>query len=235
MPPALSVLIRSMNRDHLARALRSIAAQDHPDAEVLVVNASGAAHRALPERCGAYPLRLVDAGTRLRRPEAGNAALEAARGEALYFLDDDDETLPGGLSALTRALAASPGSMLAHGRAEIVDKEGRFVNLYGSPFRPEMRFSCGFFGVGAFAMSRELVALGVRFDTNLEILEDLEFFAQCSALTTFTYVDRVVHRYWSDAGTSGAGFGGNEDPARIRGALSYIHRKWQRGAAQGVV
>ncbi len=107
----------------------------------------------------------------------------------------------------------------------MVDANGQVLHYFGSPFRRDLRLSCGFFGPGGFLMARELVTKGARFDTNLSILEDLDFFAQLSDLTQFTYIDRAVQRYWSETGNSGAGIGPNEDRERLNQALAYIHRK----------
>jgi glycosyltransferase involved in cell wall biosynthesis len=225
-PPLVSVVIRSMDRELLGRALRSIAAQDVESAEVIVVDAKGG-HRRLVAKCGPFDIKLVHAGRPLRRAEAANVGLLTASGKYIYFLDDDDEALPGAIPALVQALRDHPGAGLAHGRSEVVDGSGRVLHYYGGPFRREMRLACGFFSVGAFVMSRALVSQGARVDPNLEILEDLEFFAQLSELTDFTYLDQPVHRYWSHAGTSGAGLGANEDPQKIGRALAYIKRKWE--------
>ena len=225
--PLVSVVIRSMDREILPRALYSISTQDVDSAEVLVVNAAGR-HRGLVPMCGRFPMRIVGAGRPLKRGEAANVGMDAASGELVYFLDDDDEALPGAISALVAALDATPASRLAHGRSQVVDSAGRVMHYFGSPFQRELRFTCGFFGLGSFVMGRELAGKA-RFDTQLDLLEDLDFFAQLAELTPFTYIDQPVQRYWSDAGTSGAGIGANDDPARIGRALEYIHRKWKTG------
>jgi len=223
--PLVSVVIRSMDREHLGRALASIAAQDVESAEVLVIDAKGG-HRLLVSQCGRFPIKLVRAERGLQRADAANVGLLVASGDYIYFLDDDDEALPGAISSLIAKARATPGAGLAHGRAEVVDASGKVLHYYGSPFQRDKRLAYGFFGFGAFVMSRKLVARGVRLDPALEILEDLEFFAQLSELTEFAYLDRPVQRYWSDAGTSGAGIGANQDPARVARALAYIQRKW---------
>jgi glycosyltransferase involved in cell wall biosynthesis len=224
--PLISVVVRSMDRDSLARPLRSLAAQDHAAAEILVVNATGRPHRILPERCGAYPLRVVGGERKLPRAEAANLGLESAAGDLIYFLDDDDEALPGALKALAGALERNPASALVHGVSIVVDAQGRQIQRLGSPYRKEMRLDCGFLTPGDFLMRRSLVERGARFDPALEILEDMEFFIQCSELTDLVFVDVPVHRYWSAAGDSGAGGTGNTDPARLRRALGYIAAKW---------
>jgi len=226
--PRISAIVRSMDRDSLVRPLRSLAAQDHPEVEVLVVNATGRAHRPLPDRCGPHPLRMIGGERRLARAEAANLGLEAAAGDLIYFLDDDDEALPGALATLARALGEHAPSALVYGVAIVVDAEGRAVQRLGSPYRKEMRLDCGFVATGSFLLRRALVEQGARFDPNLETLEDMEFFIQCSELTDLAFVDIPVLRYWSDAGSSGAGGTVNTDPARLRRALAYISAKWAR-------
>src|SRR5690349_5559216 len=87
--PLVSVLVRSMDRASLRKSLESIAAQDWPNAEVVVLSARPG-HGPLEERCGAFPLRLVPTQQPLPRARAANRAMEEARGDYLLFLDDDD-------------------------------------------------------------------------------------------------------------------------------------------------
>src|SRR3990167_10533026 len=101
--PLVSVLVRSMDRPSLHEALDAVALQTYPHVEVVVVNARGGEHAALGTSCGRFPLRLVNAGgSPLARPAAANAALDAARGDWLIFLDDDDSMDPDHLERLVR-------------------------------------------------------------------------------------------------------------------------------------
>ncbi|MGE5617041.1 MAG: glycosyltransferase, partial [Bacillota bacterium] len=89
-PALVSVVVRSMDRPTLDRALASIASQDYPRLQVLVVAACGPSHRELPDRCGAYPLRLVRSDRRLQRASAANAGIDAAAADGgwITLLDD---------------------------------------------------------------------------------------------------------------------------------------------------
>ena len=52
------------------------------------------------------PVRVVNAGP-LGRPQAANAALEAAQGEWMLFLDEDDEIAPAHVAQLLAAANAT--------------------------------------------------------------------------------------------------------------------------------
>src|ERR1700722_719435 len=92
--PLVSIVIRSMDRPTLKRAMHSAAQQTWRNIEIIVVAACGDSHRSVVETFLGRPVRLVNMHRRLPRPEAANAGLEAAQGEWIGFLDDDDELLP---------------------------------------------------------------------------------------------------------------------------------------------
>lgn len=121
--PRVAVLIRSMDRDCLADALASVAAQTYPHVEVVVLNASARPHRPLPMPAGDAASRLVErlidpaaaptqaaaaasddldgpaatssATTPCGRARAGNQLLDAAiaTGAPLLLFLDDDDLL----------------------------------------------------------------------------------------------------------------------------------------------
>src|SRR4051794_4156107 len=102
-PPASILFPTRHRRDYLAVALASVAPQtDQHGAEIVVVedDAEDAATRQLANRHGA---RYVALGRRRGINAARNAAVAAAGGELLCFLDDDVEAWPGWLGALLEA------------------------------------------------------------------------------------------------------------------------------------
>jgi hypothetical protein len=223
--PCVSVLIRSMDRPSLARALASVAAQDYASLDVVVIAACGDAHRDLPARCGAHPLRLLRFGHALPRAEAANAALDAAGGEWLNLLDDDDEFLPGHIRTLVDAATAGD-ARLAHSQSEDCAADGRVLRVHGSAFRSWRQLDTGFFRLHCALFARSLVEQGARFDTRFDVLEDMDFFVQCAQYTRFAFVERITARYYADAGESGAGVGANRDPARLHAAIQRLRTKW---------
>ena len=101
--PLVSILIRSMDRPTLDRAIASAVRQTWPNVEVVVVAACGNVHRPLPSPQEGREVRLIVRDGKLPRPEAANVALESARGEWLNFLDDDDELMPQHVETLMNA------------------------------------------------------------------------------------------------------------------------------------
>jgi len=224
--PLVSILVRSMDRPTLQRALDSIAAQDYPNIEVVVVAAGAAEHRDLPDRRGAFPLRLVRTAKPLARAEAANVALESARGDWLNFLDDDDELLPMHVSSLRAALDANAPARLAHSITEDVGADGTPLGRHGARFRPWRQLDTGFFRPHCAMFAVSLLDDGVAFDPRFDILEDMDFFVQCAAKTPFVFVPEVTTRSHLEVGDSGVGRGVNRDPERIEKALAQLREKW---------
>jgi tetratricopeptide (TPR) repeat protein len=225
-PPTLSVIVRSMARPTLDAALESIAAQDWPASEVVVVAACGPAHPALPSTCGAHPLRLVASATPLPRAAAANAGLDAAAGEWITFLDDDDLFQPGHLSALMAARAAAPAAGLVYSFARGVFRDGH-VERFGQPHALIQLYERNYIHLSTSVFRRSLVAAGCRFDESLEILEDWDFFLQLAQRTAFHFVPLQSFVWHADAGDSGAGGGRNQDDARFAAFRERVYAKWE--------
>ncbi|MBK6603021.1 MAG: glycosyltransferase [Betaproteobacteria bacterium] len=225
VPTSLSVVVRSMARPSLAAALASIAAQDYPATEVVVVAACGPAHPPLPERCGTFPLRLVPSAGQLPRPAAANAGLDAARGEWLGFLDDDDVFLPGHLSALMAARAAAPTAGVVHSYARGVFRDGH-SERFGQPHALIQLYERNYVHLSTAVFARALVLAGCRFDETLPIHEDWDFFLQLAQRTRFHFVPQQSFEWHADAGDSGAGGGSNRDDARFAQVRDRVYAKW---------
>jgi len=225
--PLVSILIRSMDRPSLQRALQSAAKQTWPNLEIVVVAACGRSHRALPDSFLGRPLRLVypDPDRRLPRPEAANACLEAARGEWLNFLDDDDELLPEHLTTLLSAPRPN-NERIVYSRAQVHDAEGRLTgHCGGAGFRIAFYYE-NLMTPNCTLIHRSLIDAGVRFDPAFTIYEDHDFFIACAARTQLVFVDAATCIWNAHEGESGCGHGANAKVAR-RGELSEgIRQKW---------
>lgn len=225
--PLVSVLVRSMDRPVLTRALDSIAAQTWPHLEIVVAAASGRGHGHLSDEYGGRPLRLVfaDDGRPLSRPEAANLCLDAARGEWLNFLDDDDELLPHHVWTLMDASGAD-GARVVYSKAQVLDKDGRPAGTCGfAGFHAQLYYQSRS-TTNATLFHRSLVDEGARFDPSFDVVEDHDFFVNLASRTAFRFVDAVTCIWHGYAGGSGSGFGSNERPEALAAYDDWLRRKW---------
>lgn len=111
--PRISVLIRSVARPTLSRALLSVYEQDLP-VRILVVRADAAAVEGLPKPPAGMTLEVSVPGHALARSAAANHLLDRAGTELALFLDDDDELLAGHLQRLALALDEHPQAAAAY-------------------------------------------------------------------------------------------------------------------------
>ena len=223
--PLVSVIVRSMDRPTLRAALDSLAAQDYPAIEVLVVGASGPAHPPVPERLGPHAARLVPAFLPLTRPIAANLGLDAAQGRWITFLDDDDLFLPGHVSGLVRAHAEGPDAEVVHAYARATFADGH-VERFGQPHATLELFDRNYLHLSAAIFRRGLIDAGCRFDETLDVHEDWDFFIQLAQRTRFHFVPAETFIWHADAGSSGAGGGSNQDDARFAHYRERVYAKW---------
>ena len=224
--PLVSVLIRSSNRPELMQALRSVAGQTYSNIEICIVNATGQAHRALPEYVGTWPLRLLDVGQPLGRSAAANALLEAARGSYALFLDDDDWLLPGHIAALAGKLQSDGSVLAAYSDTVCLEQDG------AGQWQEVRRFE-GDVQIGALPFDNKLPIHAVlfrrsavpqlRFDTAFDLFEDWDWWLQLTQHGAFAHVPGASAIYRIHA-ASGLGVRANADKARA--ALEQIVGKW---------
>jgi LmbE family N-acetylglucosaminyl deacetylase/GT2 family glycosyltransferase len=221
--PLVSVLVRSMDRDALAQALDSVALQTYPNIEVVVVNASGHAHRALGEWCGRFPLRMVEPGKPLGRSAAANAALDAARGELLMFLDDDDRYLAHHIAALKTALdEGGANTIAAYDGVSCIDVDGKEVHRYQRAFDRFVFSLENFIPIHAVLFRRTALERGARFDENQAYCEDWDFWLQVQDFGEFRLLPELGAIYRVGKG-EGSGLWGDADLARA--SMLQVYRK----------
>ncbi len=232
--PLVTVIVRSMDRPELDRAVMSIARQDHPAVETIVVDATGGRHRPLarrPQRPG-HTIRMVGTGTPLKRAQAAELGLASARGEWITYLDDDDTCEPSHLSALLAAARAHPSALVVYGRGRLFHADGSLNRIFGHPFnRALMHYGPLFYWQAALIRTR-VRDLPCRFDPAFEICEDRDFLAQIAEYGEFAYAPHVAtFNYRPDLGTSGTGNASNRDAARVALFDNLLRAKW---AGQGI-
>jgi hypothetical protein len=205
--PRVSVVVRTCagRAGLLAGCLASVAAQDYPRVEVVVAEdgsrqAADTAARfrdTTPLEVRYLPLPKVG------RCRAGNAGLEAAAGEWLNFLDDDDQLFPHHVSTLLTALAADPGSQAAYSRSLVVPttlhaldplrytEHGRAL-FRGGPFSRWRLWEQNPFPIQACLFHRSLYERHGGFDPRFRLLEDWDLWVRYLSDVRVTFVNRVT-------------------------------------------
>lgn len=229
--PAVSVLVRSMDRDSLPRALSSLQDQGLAAVEVLVLNATGRAHRRLPALAPSIDLRLLEPGRALGRVQAANALLELAGAEHLLFLDDDDELLPGHLARLLQALQQSPQAAAAYADVEYgewVEGHWQVRHRFEAPFDRWRLLIENYLPIHAVLFRSRF---GLRFDESLDVFEDWDYWLQLADRGDFIHMPGLGARYVAGGAESSGVF--ELQPHAVQ-ARTQLQAKWlaRLGAAQ---
>lgn len=180
----VSVIVPLFNGTRfLPQAIASIAAQNHPATEIILVDDGStedvvAAADALPVQ-----VRLVHQHN-MGPAAARNLGIRAASGDILAFLDVDDLWPPGKLSTCLAWLAAHPDTDLVIGRAQVFQQglDGSRLPV-GSPAEAFPDY------IGAGVYRRRAFHKTGLFDPMLRYGEDIDWFSR--AQHKGTVVDRI--------------------------------------------
>ncbi|WP_447553436.1 glycosyltransferase [Vreelandella sp. EE22] len=221
--PRVSLLIRSMDRDHLHSVLASADAQRYPFVDILVVNAKGEPHRALPTLD--TPCRLIESDTPLKRAEAANAALKAVETPLALFLDDDDLIDPHHIERLVEALDAQPQAPAAYAGVRLEKTTGEALSTTDAPWVPGELLVHNTLPIHAVLFRMAAVEKGAcRFDTQFSELEDWDFWLQLARQGAFVHVPGASATYRLALGESG--LSQQRDVQAYQSARSAVWQKW---------
>ena len=226
-PPLVSVIARTMGRPLLARALASLNAQAYRPIEVVLVDAANAGIE--PPRLQGIAVRRVSRGAPLDRSAAANAGMEAASGEWLAFLDEDDEIEARHLQDLV-ATALVSRARVAYSQTRLVDRGGNTTRVFGGPFNRAALLRSNYLSIHAVLFHRSFVDLGARFDASVDGFEDWDFWLQLSRHGDFAFSGHPSAIYRAEEGLSGSGAGANLDREALLAKRERLMRKWQQPA-----
>jgi LmbE family N-acetylglucosaminyl deacetylase len=207
--PAVSVVVRTKDRPALlAQALASLAEGTYRRVEVVLVN-DGGTPPEVPEGYP-FPVRRVDFEENRGRAAAAQAGVEAATGDWIAFLDDDDLALPEHLAVLASA-ATGEGVRAVYSDAAVVtyelaggdDREpggpGGWTEAerrlpYSRDFDPDVLRLDNYIPFNTLLAERALFE-ELAFDPDLPIFEDWDFLIRLARRTPFHHVRRVTCEY----------------------------------------
>jgi len=201
----VSIVIPAYNAaPYIAATLNSVLAQTFPDYEVIVVNDGSADTPALEQVLEPYRTKIHYIKQENRGPSAArNAAIRAARGKYVAFLDSDDFWFPHHLASQVDALEKDPAVGLVY--ANGVHIEGNlpvglaFENTLqsGPPtFEALLREQCTVSTSSAVASRQAVVQAGL-FDEELNRCEDFELWlrmAHNGVRMAYTRELQICHR-----------------------------------------
>jgi len=203
--PRISVVVRTRDRPELlAEALASLAQGTYRKAEVVLVN-DGGAPPAVPD---GYPLPVirVDLPESRGRAAAAQAGVEAAGGDYVAFLDDDDLAAPEHLATLA-GLVGAAGVRVAYTDAAVgvyeldaggpssgwVCRERRLP--YSRDFDPDLLLLDNYIPFNTLLIERRLLAEIGPLDPSLPFFEDWDLLIRLAARTPFHHLARVTCEY----------------------------------------
>lgn len=190
-----------MGRPQLQQALHSIADQDYPHIQIVLVDARGDDTLDIGA-AGERAVQLVTTGQPLSRSAAANAGLGAAAGRFIQFLDDDDWLSPSHVSQLVAALEGNEGIGAAYSSAQKTNATGdSFGYVFEQDFDPILLMRDNYIPIHALLFDRELLKNGCRFDEAFDIYEDWDFWLQLSQHTRFLHIDSIT-AYYREGGDS---------------------------------
>jgi glycosyltransferase involved in cell wall biosynthesis len=222
--PLVSVVIRTIGRASLQRSLDSVASQTYGPLEVVIVRARGEAlHFTAP---AVDSVRVVGSGS-LNRPQAANAGLDAARGEWLVFLDDDDRFERNHVQSLLECARGDGAARVAYSATAGVDADESPVTYLRTPFDRRKLFRQNYIQIGAALFHRSLVRMGCRFDESLALMQDWDFWIQLAQRTHFAFSGEATNLWFFTQGDSGSGAGANRNAELVNEYGNRIVHKWE--------
>ena len=197
----VSIICRTLGRPELQQALRSIASQDYPNIEIVLVDATG--KQSIDSAAsGDRPLEFVSTGSALSRSAAANAGLEAAHGKYIQFLDDDDWIDPSHVSQLVNALESSDETAAAYSSTQKTNAAGDSLDyVFREAFDPILLMRDNYIPIHSILFDSSLLEHGCRFDEAFDIYEDWDFWLQLSQHANFQHIDSIT-AYYREGGDS---------------------------------
>lgn len=197
----VSVLIRTIGDPHLSLSVASALAQTYRPLEIVLVLAHGRPLEGSQAALAHLPqVRVIMPRQPLGRAAAANEALRHARGRWLIFLDDDDTWLPQHLHGLVQALHSRPNVLAACSAVQVTGEAEQPLRVFPGDSLPERMLATNQLPIHSVLFHRELVEThGCRFDENLPVLEDWDFWLQVQQYTHIARVPAITAIYrWRD-------------------------------------
>ena len=239
--PWLSVIVPTFNgADYLRQALASVAAENDPDIELLVVDdgSTDGTDAIVDEFAGRLALRRWE--RRIGNWVANtNFALGQASGDWVSFLHQDDFWLPGRLDALREQLAATPDADLVLHDCRFVDPDGRDLGPWRCPLparrsiAPELALQHllvqNFVGIAGSSFRRKAAQAASGMNESLWYTADWDLWLTLAGAGSTAYIPRPLasFRVHPRSQTATRSRSGNEFREQLLATLNRHEPRWQ--------
>jgi glycosyltransferase involved in cell wall biosynthesis len=202
----VSVIMPVYNGERfIGQAIESVLSQSYPHWELVVVNDGSTDHtRDILTRASDGRMRVIDRANG-GESAARNTALEHAKGEFLAFLDADDLYLPDHLEGTVGYLQTHADCDGVYTDGYYCDESGTLLQTLSSrrigPYQgrviDEVVRSSAVFGPPICVVLRHnlITKYNLRFDTNITIGPDWDFFRQYAEVAQFGYASQKTCLY----------------------------------------
>lgn len=200
--PLISVIVRTKDRPELlAEALASLAEGTYRRVEVVLVNDGGRA--PLVPDAFPFPVVAVNLPQNRGRAAAANAGIDAASGDWIAFLDDDDLAYPEHLATLA-GLSSATGARVVYTDAAVgvyeSDPKAGWREVarrlpYSRDFDSEYLVFDNYIPFNTVLIDRGLLADIGPLDTGLPFFEDWDLLIRLSAAAPFLHFPQVTAEY----------------------------------------
>lgn len=204
--PLITIIIRTCNRPHILRyALESVKQQTYKNIEVIVVE-DGKANsvEAIHQFRDFINIKYIYSNNHIGRAAAGNMALQAAVGDYINFLDDDDLLYPNHIELLVKCLTNSNAmaaySIAKETRVKKIQKPPYFKEIrsyirYKQPYNRLLLANKNYLPIQSVLFSKKLYLQLGGFDTQLEYLEDWDLWVRYSTITDYIFLPQITSEY----------------------------------------
>ncbi|MDB3992105.1 glycosyltransferase [Gammaproteobacteria bacterium] len=225
----VSIICRTIGRPELQKALNSVLTQSYSPIEIILVNAAKADLRGFDT--ANKGIKVLNPDNLLSRAEAANHGLDAATGDYLMFLDDDDWISSNHVQNLLIKLKANLGVKAVYSSAQKTNPEGSPLDyIFKTEYDPYLLMRDNYIPIHTMLFDSSIINRGCRFDDRFQIYEDWDFWLQLSQYTDFEHIPDVTafYRGGGDSGTDIQDDAIRFNPtSKFAKARSDIYDKWR--------
>jgi len=224
--PLVSVLIRTKDRPNsLKQAINSVLTQTYKNIEIVIVNDGGKdVSNIIKDYETDCPITYENLEQNIGPAGAANLALQICFGDYCIFLDDDDFFDSNHIETLIHTINFHD-TLAAYSGVRFVDNNNKVVKEILPIYNDILLKFKNYFPIHSVLFSKTLLEKGCKFNENLRLFEDWDFWLQISKFTDFFSTNYTTATY-KTTGNSGCN-PITYDEKKVYEAAIKIFDKWK--------